>query len=211
MNKKSGNSQLVGYFDILGTKEKVLKGQFSDAHICDFVNSAGIMAKEHPKIKVAAFSDSVVISCADKYVREFVKTIRELYLNWWGDHIFVRGGVALGEIRWVNGYNFRIPNFTCARVYGAALVKAVELAEESGPGILCFVDEEAAIVINRAVPGIVLPSLTPILNWIPVEKIEQLTRTVEFLSERTRSELARRHLVATLRFLKQLHKGEKKD
>lgn len=201
--------KLVAYFDILGVSEKVLNGEFSDAHIRDFAGIVGAMANEHPDFRFAVFSDSVVLSCEKVLVKEFIEVIRELYLNWCGDYLFVRGGIALGEIKWVDSLSDKkfsnLSNLAYARVYGSAFVEAVKLEEKSGPGVLCFASEKAAELIKKSVPYAIFQTIIPILNWIPPEKVSQMLQIFrdEVNSKKTSKE-ERRHFLATLHFLEQL-------
>ncbi|MDP9352189.1 MAG: hypothetical protein M3P51_11680, partial [Chloroflexota bacterium] len=129
---------MVAFFDILGTTSMVKQGAFTDLHALDFANPAGIMARSNPRMRFAAFSDSVVVSADESMADEFLSVLSFLYTQWWSDAILARGGVVLGEIHWVGtGVDqsfFRfVPNFAYARVYGQALVDAIGL-ERSGPG-----------------------------------------------------------------------------
>jgi hypothetical protein len=56
-------SSLVGFFDILGTKAAVRKGQFDDYCAFDFANPVGLAARKYPFARFAVFSDSAIISC----------------------------------------------------------------------------------------------------------------------------------------------------
>lgn len=199
--------QLVGYFDILGTSKQVLHRNFSDGDILDFTNPVGLVARKYPYFKFAVFSDCVILSCKSTQVNEFIDVVRELYLSWSADHIFVRSGIALGEIRWVDfsldNKLFKIlSNFACARVYGEALVEAVELEKKSGPGMLCFTSEDAVALIKKTAPEAIFQTLVPVLNWIPSEKVDQMVKIFRYLVDcKTTSKDKRRHFLATLSFL----------
>ena len=57
----------VAYLDILGTKDLVSGGRFSDAHSLDFTGAVAVAALDFPASRFAAFSDCVILSTpADK-------------------------------------------------------------------------------------------------------------------------------------------------
>jgi len=89
------DDSLVAFFDILGTKEAVRRGDFSDFHVLDFANAAGITAMQNTDMRFAAFSDSIVISCPTRRVSQFLTVLNFLCSNWLADFIFVRGGLSV--------------------------------------------------------------------------------------------------------------------
>ena len=139
---------LVAFLDILGTKDSVMREKFSAMHILDFVNIVGVAAHDNKNLRFAVLSDSVIISAEANYADEFIKALGLIYPNWFGDGIYVRGGIALGEIEWVDQPHtdkwFRnLENFMYARVYGKALIEAYEIEQKSGPGAICFMNEKS--------------------------------------------------------------------
>src|ERR1051326_3479254 len=88
----------VAFLDILGTRERVGSGEFSALDTLDFANPAGMVASRNPQIRVAVFSDSVILSCDKSELHPFVSALSYLYSSWTSDFVLVRGGVSLGEI-----------------------------------------------------------------------------------------------------------------
>lgn len=203
-------AHLVGFFDILGTSEMVKGDIFSDSHILDFSNAVGLAALDHPAFRFAVFSDTVIISCNANRVSEFISVVKEMHSHWFADYIFVRGGIALGEIQWVDcdvdkQVFSKLPNFSHARVYGKALIEAYNLERQSGPGMLCFVSENAANLFSKAVPGSIFSSLSHILVWMPPEKLDKLRKIFKSLTEGKGISIeAQRHFLTTNRFLEQI-------
>lgn len=207
-------NSLVAFFDILGTKDLVTRGEFSDYHALDFANPVGVMALRYPKIRFAAFSDSVVVSCGCEDVQDFLIVLNMLLGNWFSDFIFVRGGLALGEISWVGtGVDkmFSVAkNFAYARVYGRALVEASQLQEKSGPGMICFVSDEASMILSRITPSVILDGPTNILVWSTVREISHLRKTFEMLlNSASKSVEFRKHARATQYYLTLMEKENK--
>lgn len=161
---------LVGFFDILGTKDAVMNGHFSDSIARDFVGPVGIAAMDFPKLRFAVFSDSVIVSAEDGDDEDFLNAVTYINGQWLADWIFVRGGVAAGDIRWVdspiNDKKFdQYPNLMYARVYGKALILAHDIEQKSGPGAIVFLTEPAAERVSAINPNCVLPGATPMLCW----------------------------------------------
>jgi hypothetical protein len=204
---------LVAFFDILGTKELVKRGEFSDFHSLDFANPVGLMALHYPKIRFAAFSDSVVVSCKAEDTEDFLSVLNLLCTNWFADFIFVRGGLAFGEIRWVDQVSvdkhFRTAeNFAYARLYGSALVEAYELQERSGPGMVCFVSEAASRVLQDAISHVVLAGPTNVLVWPTAKEIAYFCKVFKLLLEDASCPAEfRRHARATQEYLTRMEKG----
>ncbi len=199
---------LVGYFDILGTSAMTKQDQFSDAYMLDFSNAVGVAAIDHPALRFAVFSDSVVISSPVARAKEFITAVAEISSNWFADFIFVRGGVALGDIRWVDFKRddlFRRPNYSHSRVYGKALVEAYELERHSGPGMLYFVSEDAAQLFAKKIPGSIFSSLCPILVWMSEDSLGKLVKIFNLLlRDKNLCKEARRHYLATFRLFEQI-------
>jgi hypothetical protein len=206
---------IVAFFDILGTKDLVTRGRFLDMHSLDFANPVGIMALRYPKMRFAAFSDSVVMSCDCEDANEFLTALNMLLANWFADFIFVRGGVTLGEIRWVDQpYIDKMftaaKNFAYARVYGSALVEATQLQEKSGPGMVCFVSDTASQVLESIAPSVVLRGPTNVLAWPTMREVSRLRKTFEMLLK-NRSDHVEfvRHARATQHYLMLMEKEGK--
>jgi hypothetical protein len=161
---------LVGFLDILGTTNKVMNDRFSDLEILDFSAAAGLAAKNFPSIRIAVFSDSVIISSEDGKEMDFLKAISYMYREWFADFIQVRGGIAYDEIQWIDhDPSDRIfgtlKNFACCRVYGRGLVQAYKLENRSGPGAITYLTEEAAVIIKGLHKNAVLEGISPMLCW----------------------------------------------
>lgn len=161
---------LVGFFDILGTRDAVLRGRFSDLTALDFAGPAGLAAKFFPAVRVAVFSDSVIISAEAGDERSFLGAVALMYGQWYADFILVRGGIAEGDIRWVehepaDNLFETCRNFLCARVYGSGLVHAYELEQRSGPGAIAYLTESAAASLLALDVSAVLPGIAPMLCW----------------------------------------------
>lgn len=161
---------LVGFFDILGTKDAVMNNRFTDSIARDFVGPVGITAKLFPKLRFAVFSDSVIVSAEDGDEHSFLKAVTYINGQWLADYIFVRGGIAAGDIRWVDSiendaiFN-KSPNLMYARVYGKALILASHIEQKSGPGAITFLTELAAQRLSAINPNCVLSGTTPMLCW----------------------------------------------
>ena len=153
-------SHFAAYFDILGTKDLVSHGEFSDLHALDFSGAVIVAAHQYPASRFAAFSDCVILTTPSNAPEEFLSVLVLLCGNWMSDGIFVRGGIALGDVKWVDDdIDKQIKhrrNLRCARVYGTALNEAVEIERSSGPGILAFASNAAAECIRKIEPESVL-------------------------------------------------------
>src|SRR5437870_4580271 len=64
----------VAYLDILGTKDLVSRGKFSDAHVLDFTGAVVGAAPEFQSARFAAFSDSVILSAPPDKLADLVST-----------------------------------------------------------------------------------------------------------------------------------------
>lgn len=152
-------SNLVAFLDMLGNQESIRSGRFHPADTLEFANPVGIAAMRNPEMQFAVFSDSVVVSAPADAVDRFVAVVAHLLGNWFCESILARGGVALGEIEWIaqssiDGHFRALTNFHYARVYGRALVEAVELERSSGPRAICFLSPSAAEHVAAAPRGI---------------------------------------------------------
>jgi len=205
----------VAFLDILGTTEKVRRGEFSDLELLDFANPVGSVAHCNPAFRFAVFSDSVILSCETDHARDFVSVLSFLYSQWFSDHILVRGGVSVGEVRWVDDSNTddlfrRLKNFMYARVYGKALVAAIQLEERSGPGAICYVDERASRLLSKEDENFILQGQTDALIWADDKGIEYwLDVTSLYLSYTEERTELRRHLRATVEYYKRVKESGK--
>lgn len=212
MSNQSEKDQLVAYFDILGTKDRVQKNLFDDVAALDFASPAGIVAKTLPQFRLAAFSDCVIISAPSSRLLDFLRAVHFLTGNWSEDLVFARGGIALGEIAWVDSMPhdnmFNLPNFSCARVYGKGLVQAYTIERTSGPGVVTFVGDSASELFEQEIPGSILRGQSNILICLNRVEIEAWR---SFFSGQVRDEPiespARSHLLATLRILDMMETG----
>jgi hypothetical protein len=200
-------SSLVAFVDILGTREMSRRNEFSELHALDFANPLGIMARHRTTFRTAAFSDSAIISVDEAEASVFVGVLSYLFTQWFADHVFVRGGIALGEINWVEQPSvdamFRsLHNFQFARVYGGALTEAVELERASGPWAICFVSEDAAGVLRTANDSSVLSGISDMLVWSSASEADRLERLFTSLCGQDTDSLARRHHLATARYFR---------
>lgn len=142
---------LIGFFDILGTKAAISSGRFSDLTSLDFAGPACLAAKLFPNIRISIFSDSVIVSAESGNYHDFLKAVSLMYGNWWADFILVRGGIAEGEIRWIDYEPIdtifsSCKNLSCSRVYGEGLVLAFETEQRSGPGAIPYFDRNCCLL-----------------------------------------------------------------
>jgi hypothetical protein len=163
-------TSLVGFFDILGTRDSVMSERFSDTDALEFVNPIGIAASFTPNVRFAVFSDSLIVSAEPKEIRPLLRAINFMYGNWFSEMIYVRGAISSGDIHWVadstcDAYFKRRPNLTYARVYGKGLVTAYGLEQKSGPGAICFLSGKAAELFRKVEGNSVLDGHTPMLSW----------------------------------------------
>ncbi len=84
--------------------------------------------------------------------------------------VFVRGGITLGEIDWAEDDHidqlFReASNFRYARVYGRGLVEAHRLETVAGPGALCSVSQDAAVLLRGVCKECVFDGPISYLVW----------------------------------------------
>ena len=161
---------IVGFFDILGTREAVMADRFSDVDALEFVNPIGIAARFTPNVRFAVFSDSLIVSADDSESLALLRAINFMYGNWFSELVYVRGALAIGDIHWIHDSASddlfqKLSNFTYARVYGKGLVLAHQLEQKSGPGAVCYLTENVAEFLRRVEPCAVLESHTPMLCW----------------------------------------------
>jgi hypothetical protein len=201
---------LVGFFDILGTRDAVLKGRFSDHIARDFSGPAGLAAREFSSVRVAVFSDSVIVTAEAGAERAFLGAVGLMYGQWNADLILVRGGIAQGDIRWVDHESVdnlfgKYKNFQCSRIYGDGLVHAYELEQRSGPGAVAFLTESAANVLCTIDENSVMLGATPMLCWANQREAEILLNYAKAGVDREpEAGNARRHARATLFYWEQI-------
>lgn len=205
----------VAFLDILGTKDLVMKDKFSDAHILDFVNPVGLAAKYNQNLRFAVLSDSVIISAESNYADKFIEALASIYPHWFADGIYVRGGIAVGEIEWVDQPHtdkwFRnLDNFMYARVYGKALIEAYEIEQKSGPGAICFINEKAFNILREINSNYVLDGKTCTLIWADEREIDYLCKSLKWMLENLDLYIEmRRHIIATHYYFCQLKNSGK--
>ena len=196
---------LVAFLDILGTKTKVANKQFDDLIALDFANPVGHRAHEFRDSHFAVFSDCVIFSTPAEKPIEFLQILGEIYIEWYADAIFVRGGIAVGEIYWISMDSDervfrRLPNFSFARVYGSALVEAVEIERSSGPGAFAFASDHAAQILSKAVPRSIYRGQNNVVVCVEDYRLRQIRCLFDQISQEADSGQSR-HLLASVRLI----------
>jgi hypothetical protein len=199
-------NHFAAYFDILGTKDLVSRGEFSDLHALDFSGAVFVAAHQHPNSRFAAFSDCVIVTTPSNAPNEFLDVLQLLCGNWMSDGILVRGGIALGDVKWVDYDHVdrlisQHNNLRCARVYGTALNEAVEIERSSGPGILAFASDVAAECIRKIEPESVLALSSNIIRHFEWQGLDTWIGYVETFIQYEKKGERLRHLNATNRAL----------
>ena len=203
------NKYLIAFLDILGTKELIRSGRFSDLHIWDFINTAGLAAKQIPSVRFAAFSDCVIVSASQEDYEDFVAALSYCYSQWCADHIWVRGGISIGEVKWIDDSGlddfFDIRNFNYSRVYGSALVSAYQIEGFSGPGSICFVDEEASkYLLSKSDFFITKKHFTDALVWAREAEVKKYVEVFKDLYGSAKQPNYKKQLLATLKYFESL-------
>jgi len=194
---------VVGFFDILGTREAVISNRFYDVDALEFVNAIGLAARLTPTVRFAVFSDSLIVSAEETEVRPLLHAINFMYGNWFSEMVRVRGAISCGDINWIDDEAsdalFRgRANLTYARVYGKGLVTAYELERSAGPGAICFLTNSAVQLLQAAESSSVLDGRTPMLCWATKRQAEALESYARIHLEATRADTAEwRHAYAT--------------
>lgn len=170
--------KLVGFFDLLGTSEKVKSDRFSDTDILEFVNAIGVAAEFTPNVRFAVFSDSLILTADPSEIQSLLRAINFMYANWFSELVYVRGGISCGDIQWVNDSScdnsFRqLVNLTYSRIYGKGLVMAYQLEQQSGPGAICFLTQQAAAMFREKESASVLDGRVPMLCWATEEQAKK--------------------------------------
>jgi len=165
------DEHLVAFCDIIGTSELVRTGNLSLFVPYDFVNPAGIVAGGCPSLRVAAFSDSVVLAAPLSETTNFISAVSFMMTQWLADRILVRGGISLGALRWFDDEGTdsmfrRFPNLSFARLFGPGLVEAHDLEARSGPGAALHVGESAARFLETRGANYLSSGRRRILNWL---------------------------------------------
>lgn len=200
----------AAFFDLLGTKAKIEQKQLSALVVLDFAGAPAVLAIDFPKLRFAVFSDSVIITCEDEDIDEFIIAVCNLMLMWSADWIHPRGGIAHGEVSWIDDAGIDhiekiVSNYVSARIYGKALIEAVELESKSGPGAVVFLSDESAEKFNEKFPGSAHSSMINILNWATKKDAEIQLSTMEILANKEPlHKESRRQFIATHRFWKNI-------
>jgi len=130
----------------------------------------------------------------------------------------VRGGIALGEINWIDQPSAdelfgHLPNCHYARVYGQALVEAVDLQERSGPGSICFLSDEAAGLLADFSGSYVTTGILPMLVWLDKRQAwcaqQALEQDLNGPGVPKGDAESRRHRAATLNAIREMIRVEK--
>jgi len=194
---------LVGFFDILGTRENVMNDRFSDTDMLEFVNAIGIAAEFTPHVRFAVFSDSLIVAAEPSEICSLLRAVNWMYGNWFSEFVYVRGAVSCGDVRWVDHAVAdrifrRLANLTYARIYGKGLVSAYQLEQQSGPGAVCFLTEAAAKLFREKEPASVLDGHARMLCWATERQAKIADGYASSHLERTQKDSAEwRHAVAT--------------
>lgn len=184
--------------------------RFSDLTSLDFAGPVGLAARLHPEVRFAVFSDSVIFSAEDEHAESFLSAIRYMYGQWYADFVLVRGGIAEGEMRWVDyepadSLFKSCANLMCARVYGKGLVLAHELEQRCGPGAIAYLTERAASRLAAIAPNAVLDGVSPMLCWASEREAKTLLGYSEVNLEHEPNEGAgRRHALGTRHYWQQV-------
>jgi len=206
-------SDLVAYLDILGTSDRVRADRFDDIEISDFVNPVCLLAYHLPALRCAAFSDSVVVSAPEAEIGNFLIGLSFLYSQWMSDCVFVRCGIALGEIVWIDmggriDSSFKkLNNLAFARVYGKGLLKAQNIEKGSGPGAVSFLAPDIARLVRASTTHPVLQGPVDVLVWAS----PRINRMIQSLSSSAiaredESTDAARHMIATLWYYQEMER-----
>jgi hypothetical protein len=201
---------LVGFFDILGTREAIMSDRFSDLISLDFAGPVGLAARLHENVRFAVFSDSVIFSGEEDDAASFFSAVRSMYGQWYADFILVRGGIAEGEIRWVDyepadALVRHCSNLMCSRVYGKGLVHAHELEQRCGPGAIAYLTERAASKLAEVDPNAVLGGISPMLCWASEREAKAILGYSGVNLEHESNEgAARRHALGTHHYWQQV-------
>src|SRR5665213_1879884 len=118
---------LVGFFDILGTRESVMSDRFSDTDILEFVNVIGVAAGFTPHVRFVVFSDSLIVVAEPAEIPLLLRAVNFMYGNWFSELVYVRAAISCGDVHWVDDTSCdkpfrRLPNLVYTRIYGKGLV-----------------------------------------------------------------------------------------
>ena len=178
---------IIAFIDILGSQNESEICTWNDYRSLDFANPVGIVAEHHPKLNFSVFSDSVIISAPTNELNNFWSVLSYLDTQWRADHIFTRGGVALGELRVVEHFTdnmfSKLKNYSGTRIYGSALNEAYNLENRSGPGAEFFLSEKFSNFVKRQIENSVLHGPVDIAIIHSKENIEQNIKVHRLFSE----------------------------
>lgn len=205
--------QIVAFIDILGTKALTTSGVFNDYRSIQFSRPVANVAAEHPEIQCAVFSDTVILSSDEEHCSNLLKALAYLYHMWFHGWVLARGALTLGEITWVaqedDGAAKRLSNYSCARVYGKALVEAAEHEKKCGPGAVVFLTEAAAVFLGERHPDYVLPCATHVLSLYSKTFLQAMLPVVDSWIDDWLTPESQRQLRATrCYFLEMLRQGK---
>ena len=92
-----------------------------------------------------------------------------------------------------------------SRVYGKALINAHNVEEKSGPGAICFVDENASKTIKSIDQKFIIEGYSDMLVWADKEKTSHLLNfTKMLLNNNSENYLSRRQFKATYYYCKNI-------
>lgn len=175
---------IVAFIDILGSQENSKVGVWNDYRALDFSNPVGILASCHSSINFSVFSDSVIISASSEQLADFWSVLSYLDSQWRADHIFTRGGIALGELRIVEDsidkMFSKLKNYSGMRIYGSALNEAYNLENKSGPGAEFFLSEKFSHFVKNQINNSVLDGPVNIAVLHSKTNIEHNIHTHEY-------------------------------
>jgi len=206
---------LVGFFDILGTRDKIMDNRFCDTDVLEFVNAIGVAAGFTPGVRFAVFSDSLIIATEPTQLRPLLQGLNFMYANWSSELVYVRGAFSCGDARWVDDpvtdkHFRRLPNLTYARIYGKGLVSAYQLEQSSGPGAICFLTDAAAALFREQETASVLDGHAPMLCWATARQASIADGYASSHMERSRKDsLEWRQAVATKHYWTSVLANEK--
>ena len=207
-----GSDYIVGYFDILGTADRIKNGSFASSELLDFAGAIASQARLYPESRIGVFSDGAMLAVPAEAPLDFLAIVEFASCNWLADHVLVRGGVAVGRMQWMDeqasDFFSGLPNLTMTRVFGPALVGAIELERSSGPGLLYFLSDEAAALFSRAHRRSVVMTPTPTLKWMDQLTCDRLGRVLDQWGGCNQAPALRRHLSATGRWLRLAFDGD---
>ena len=166
-----------------------------------------------PTLRCAAFSDSVVISAPEKEIENLLIGLSYLFSQWISDCVFVRGGLALGEIIWVDmdsriDSGFRqLKNLAFVRVYGKGLLDAQGIEKSSGPGAVCFLSPKVSELVKAFNIQSVLQGPVDVLVWAS-RRINRLAQSLSsgYQQKDASNKDVSRHMIATSWYYREMER-----